>query len=101
MQHRLPVIAVVFNNGEYGNVRQMQRNLYGNRVIATDLVNPDFVALAQSFGALGLQAASPAELAISLRTAVAARRPTLIEVPVGDLPDVDRFRKMPRVRGLG
>lgn len=100
VQHRIPVIAIVFNNGEYGNVRQMQKHLYGNRIIATDLHNPDFVALAEAFGALGLRAHGPAELGAAIATGVGSGRPTVIDVPVGDLPDVDRFRKLPRIRGV-
>ena len=100
VQHRIPVIAIVFNNGQYGNVRQMQQHLYGNRIIATDLVNPDFVKLAESFGAAGFRAESSAELRAAIRAAKAAKTPTVIEVPVGDLPDVDRFRRLPRVRGV-
>jgi acetolactate synthase-1/2/3 large subunit len=80
--HDIPVIAVVFNDNCYGNVQTIQRRWYGDRVIATDLHNPDFVALAHSFGAVGLRATSPAELRRALRGALAERRPTLIEVPV-------------------
>jgi acetolactate synthase-1/2/3 large subunit len=50
VQHGLPLVTIVFNNGQYGNVQHMQRTLYGNRVIATDLRNPDFVKLAESSG---------------------------------------------------
>jgi acetolactate synthase-1/2/3 large subunit len=70
----------------------MQREHYGGRIIATDLVNPDFVALATAFGARGRRALSPAELRAELDAALAASGPTLIEVPVGDMPSVDQFR---------
>ena len=42
VQHGIALITIVFNNNQYGNVQQMQRTLYGNRVIASDLRNPDF-----------------------------------------------------------
>ncbi len=42
-QYGIPVVAVVFNDRAYGNVKRIQRELYGNRVIASDLTNPDFV----------------------------------------------------------
>ena len=61
--HGINVVALVFNDGAYGNVRRMQRELYGNRVIASELVNPDFVRLADSFGvflALGRGSRRPA-----------------------------------------
>jgi acetolactate synthase I/II/III large subunit len=99
VQHRIDVIAIVFNNNRYGNVQHMQRALYGGRVIASDLRNPDFARLADAFGAAGYRAETPAALAEALRCAVSANRPAVIEVPCGDMPDVDRFRKLPRVRG--
>lgn len=98
VQHHIGLITIVFNNNQYGNVQQMQKNLYGNRVIATDLVNPDFVKLAESFGAQGLRATTPNELHHAIQQGQKTNLPTLIEVPVGDLPSVDRFRKLPKVR---
>jgi acetolactate synthase-1/2/3 large subunit len=80
--HDIPLVAIVFNDSSYGNVETIQERWYGNRVIATALRNPDFVALAESFGALGLKAETPDDLQSALHTAIAARRPTLIEVPV-------------------
>ncbi len=98
VQHRIGLITIVFNNNQYGNVQQMQRNLYGNRVIATDLHNPDFVKLAESFGAQGLRANSPTDLRRAIQQGQQTDLPTVIEVPVGDMPSVDRFRKLPKVR---
>ncbi len=93
VQHRIGLAVVVFNNGQYGNVQQMQREQYGGRVIASDLVNPDFVALANAFGARGRKAHNPLELRAELEAAFAnPGQPTLIEVPVGDMPSVDQFR---------
>jgi acetolactate synthase-1/2/3 large subunit len=43
-------VALIFNDGAYGNARRTQRELYGNRVIASDLSNPDFVRFGDSFG---------------------------------------------------
>src|SRR5262249_33835309 len=50
VRHRIPLAAVVFNDGAFGNVRRIQEEHYGNRVIASDLANPDFLHYAQSFG---------------------------------------------------
>ena len=99
MRHRIPLVAVVFVDGAFGNVRRIQQEQFGNRVIASDLANPDFVKYAESFGAAGRRARSPADLAASLKAAFAAREPTLIEVPVGPLPSPWEFIHMPRVRG--
>ena len=99
VQHGLNVVTIVFNNQQYGNVQHMQRELYGGRVIATDLRNPDFVALAHAFGASGYRAETPRALGEAIDRGLASGLPTVIDVPVGELPDVDRFRKLPRVRG--
>ena len=99
VQHGIKLATIVFNNNQYGNVQHMQRTLYGQRVIASDLRNPDFPRLAESFCAAGYRATTPGELADAIRRGLAAGVPVLIEVPCGDMPDVDRFRKLPRVRG--
>jgi acetolactate synthase I/II/III large subunit len=99
MRHRIPLVAVVFADGAFGNVRRIQQELFGNRVIASDLANPDFVKYAESFGAAGRRARNPAELGAALKAAFAAREPTLIEVPVGPMPSPWEFIHMPRIRG--
>jgi acetolactate synthase-1/2/3 large subunit len=100
MRHRIPLVAVVFTDGAFGNVRRIQQEQFGNRVIASDLANPDFVKYAESFGAAGRRARTPAELGTALKAAFAAREPTLIEVPVGPMPSPWEFIHMPRVRGI-
>lgn len=102
VRHAIPVVAVVFNDGAFGNVRRMQQEKHGNRVVATDLVNPDFVRLAASFGVAGTRVDGPAALRAALERAIAAREPSLIEVPVGVMPDpFPFFNYLPRVRGEG
>jgi len=98
-RHNIPLVAVVFNDNAYGNVRRMQKELYGNRLVATDLANPDFVALARSFGIDGHKASDPASLRTTLTKALAAGRPGLIEVPVEAMPDPFRYFLAPRIRG--
>jgi acetolactate synthase-1/2/3 large subunit len=92
VQHRIGLVTIVFNNNQYGNVQQMQRDIYGGRVIASDLKNPDFVKLAESFGAQGLRAKSPEELGPALEQAFRHDGPTIVEAPVGDMASVDQFR---------
>ncbi len=99
MRHRIPLVAVVFADGAFGNVRRIQEERFGNRLIACDLANPDFVKYAESFGATGRRAKTPGELGAALRLAFARREPTLIEVPVGPMPSPWEFIHMPRVRG--
>lgn len=99
MRHRIPLVAVVFTDGFFGNVKRIQQEHFGNRLIASDLANPDFVKYAESFGAAGRRARGPDELRVALKEAFAAREPTLIEVPVGPMPSPWEFIHMPPVRG--
>ncbi|MEO9190509.1 MAG: thiamine pyrophosphate-dependent enzyme [Acetobacteraceae bacterium] len=100
MRHHLPVVAVVFDDGAFGNVRRIQEQQYGNRVIASDLANPDFVAYARSFGAGAYLARTPDELEARLREAFAADAPALVHVPVGPMPGPWDMILLPRVRGV-
>lgn len=79
--HDIPLIAIVFADGNFGNVRQIQNRTYGGRLIASHLHNPDFVELAKTFGATGLRAHNPAELTAAIHQARAAGKPAIIEVP--------------------
>jgi acetolactate synthase-1/2/3 large subunit len=100
IRHRIPLVTVLFNDGAFGNVRRIQEESYGNRLIASDLANPDFVKFAESFGAAAVRAATPDALRRALKAAFARRdAPTLIEVPVGALPSPWEFILMRRVRG--
>jgi len=85
--HNIPIVAIVFADGYYGNVRRMQEELWDNRVIATELKNPDFVKMAESFGAVGMRAEGPENLAKTLEEAFAMNGPVLIEVPMPKVPD--------------
>lgn len=99
MRHRIPLTAVVFADGAFGNVKRIQQEHYGNRLIASDLANPDFVKFAGSFGARGVRARNPEELRGALRDAFKAGEPSVIEVPVGAMPSPWEFLHMPPVRG--
>jgi len=100
IRHRIPLTTVIFADGAFGNVRRNQEERYGNRLIASDLANPDFVRFAESFGAAAERARDPHELAAALGRAFKRRDgPTLIEVPVGPLPSPWEFIRLPRNRG--
>jgi acetolactate synthase-1/2/3 large subunit len=79
VQHGIKLPVVVFNDGGYGVLRETQDAEFGGRRIGVDLVNPDFVKLAESFGAYGLRVESPQGLKAALGLALKADRPTLIE----------------------
>ena len=98
VQFRIPVVSIIFNDNAFGNVKRMQKDFYGGRLIASDLGNPDFVRLAESFGAVGLRARSPAELRLALRRGFKETGPVLIEVPIGETPAPWEFIQLPRVR---
>ena len=100
MRHRIPLTTVVFSDGAFGNVRRIQQERFGNRLIASDLANPDFVRFAESFGAAAERVRTPEALRAALNRAFKRRDgPTLIEVPVEPLPSPWEFIHMPRVRG--
>jgi acetolactate synthase-1/2/3 large subunit len=82
VQEKIGVVAVLFNNSAFGNVRRDQAQQFGGRFIGSDLVNPDFIKLAESFGVRAERAATPKALRPALERALAADVPALIEVPV-------------------
>jgi len=99
VQHKIGVILLLFNNNRYGNVRQMQETLYDNRVIATDLHNPDFVKMAHAFGANGVRVHNHEDMRKAIRDAKGESLPTVIEVPIGTgLPSTNRFKALPKLR---
>jgi len=90
----------VFDDGAFGNVKRLQAEHYGNRLIAWDLANPDFVRFAESFGAGAYRAETAAELQRALSAALKERAPALIHVPVGEMPSPWDMLALPRVRGF-
>lgn len=84
-KYGLAVVAVVFTDGYFGNVKLLQKRQFG-RTYGAELHNPDFVQLAQSFGVDAVRVTAPGALTGALSSAIAARRPALIEVPVGEFP---------------
>ncbi len=101
VRHRLPVVVVVFDDGAFGNVRRIQAEQSGNRLIGCDLANPDFVAFARSFGAAAFRADTPPALEQALREAFALNSPALVHVKVGEMPSPWDMILLPRVRGSG
>ncbi len=98
-RHGLGVVVVVFDDGAFGNVRRIQKMAYGNRLIASDLHNPDFVRFAESFGVAAYRATSPAALQDAIERAFRDGGPALVHVPVGEMPSIWDLVTLPRVRG--
>jgi acetolactate synthase-1/2/3 large subunit len=80
VQHDLPIIVLVINNGMYGTIRMHQEREYPGRTIGTDLGNPDFAALARAYGALGETIERTADFAPAFERALASGRPALLEL---------------------
>ncbi|MEJ5359152.1 MAG: biosynthetic-type acetolactate synthase large subunit [Desulfobacterales bacterium] len=83
VQYRLPVKVVILNNGCLGMVRQWQELFYGGRYSATcDNTAPDFVKLAEAYGALGLRAVRPEEVRPVLERGLAHPGPAILDFRV-------------------
>jgi acetolactate synthase-1/2/3 large subunit len=100
VQHAVPLVTVVFDDGAYGNVKRIQTQRFGaDRTIASTLRSPDFVALAESFGALGVPVRRPEDLRPALQRAFEHGGPAVVVVPSGPMPDPWPFFPRSRVRG--
>jgi acetolactate synthase-1/2/3 large subunit len=82
VQYRLGVIVLVANNGMYGTIRAHQERHYPGRVVGTDLVNPDFAALARAYGAHGETVARTADFPAAFERARASGGPAVIELRI-------------------
>jgi acetolactate synthase-1/2/3 large subunit len=84
VRHRLAIVFIILNNGMYGTIRMHQEKHYPERVIATDLNNPDFVTYAASFGIEAQRISESTEFAPTLKhalsTATRTSSPYLIEI---------------------
>ncbi len=80
MQYRLPVIVIVYDNGCYGTIRMHQEREYPGRVSGTALENPDFAAMAKSFGGFGATVEKTQDFAPAFLAAEASGMPSIIHV---------------------
>ncbi|HTH17990.1 MAG TPA: acetolactate synthase 3 large subunit [Magnetospirillum sp.] len=80
-QHRLPVKVFILNNQYMGMVRQWQELIHGGRYSESHMhTHPDFVKLADAFGAVGLRAEKPSELDDLIKEMIAVDRPVIADV---------------------
>jgi acetolactate synthase-1/2/3 large subunit len=91
VQHDLPIVVLLVNNGMYGTIRMHQERAFPGRVVGTDLVNPDFPALARAYGAHAERVERTADFEAAFERALASGKPALLELPV------DPERISPRV----
>jgi acetolactate synthase I/II/III large subunit len=92
VQHELPILVLLVNNGMYATVRMHQERVFPGRVVGTDLVNPDFPALARAYGAHGERVERTEDFEAAFERALASGKPAVLELPV------DPERISPRVK---
>ena len=81
--HKLPVKVIIINNRFHGMVRQWQDLFYEGRYSSSDLsTTPDFVKLADAYGAVGLRAQKVSDLDAVIKEAIAIDGPVIVDVPV-------------------
>lgn len=80
VQYGVPVIILVFDNGCYGTIRMHQEREYPGRVSATDLRNPDFAAMAKSFGGFGATVEKTEDFAPAFLAAEASGQPAILHI---------------------
>ncbi|MFA6154455.1 thiamine pyrophosphate-binding protein [Mesorhizobium sp.] len=97
VQYDLPIIVVVVNNGIYGTIRMHQEREYPGRVVATDLKNPDFAALARAYGGHGETVEKTADFAPAFERARASGKPSIVEIRL-DPEAITPTRTMSQIR---
>ncbi len=90
VQYRLPVKVAILNNGCLGMVRQWQEFFYEKRYVCSSLegISPDFVKLAEAYGAVGLRATQPEEVVPILKKAFSIREPVVIDFVIDPCENV-------------
>lgn len=82
VQHGIAVQMVIFNDGTHSAVKAAQKRTYPGRFVAVDLVNPDYVKIAEAYGIEGVRAGTPEQLTEALIRTRDKDEPTLIDVPI-------------------
>jgi sulfoacetaldehyde acetyltransferase len=84
VRERIPVTAVVFNNGQWGAEKRNQIDYYAGRFPGTDLENPSFARIAQAMGADGITVDHPDQVGDALRKATSSGQCTVLELMLND-----------------
>lgn len=82
MQQRAAVVVIIANNAMYGTIRMHQERYHPERVIGTDLENPNFARFAEAFGAYGERVTRPDDFPAAFERAMRAGRPAVLEIMV-------------------
>jgi sulfoacetaldehyde acetyltransferase len=78
-REEIPVIAVVFDNNEWGAEKKNQIDYYDNRFVGTNLANPDFSEIARDMGAEGYRVEDPKDVRDAVETAIRSGKPAVID----------------------
>ena len=82
VQYQLPIVNIVVDNGSYGSIRMHQEREFPGREVATDLINPDFAALARAYGGFGATVSRTADFADAFRACEASGLPAILHLNV-------------------
>lgn len=88
VEYNIPVIVAIINNGYLGMVRQWQDKLYNKHYSQTKISSPDFVKVAEAYGALGFRVEKEEDIVPTLQKAIEAKRPVLIDFVVDEFEKV-------------
>ena len=89
----IPVVAIVWNNSQWGAEKKNQIDFYDDRFLGTNLKNPDFAGIAREMGANGYKVDKASEIADTLHEALAAKRPAVINLVVDSEELGEPFRR--------
>jgi acetolactate synthase-1/2/3 large subunit len=81
VQHRIGLPIVIFNDSTYSAVKEAQRRERDGRYLAVDLINPDYVKLAEAYGIPGVRAETPEAMERAIGEAIVRDLPTIVDVP--------------------
>ena len=84
VRENIPVVAVVFENGQWGAEKRNQLDFFDGRCVATNLKNPSFAEIARAMGAAGIAVSHADQVGDALRAAVASEKPTVLEIHLTD-----------------
>jgi acetolactate synthase I/II/III large subunit len=102
ISHKIPIVWLVLQNDTLAMVHDIQKMTYKGRYVASEFMAPDFVKLADSFGAFGARAEKPGEVVDAIREAFASDRPAIVSVPIDpdEMPPA-KARMMAMERSIG
>ncbi|MCQ2409383.1 MAG: sulfoacetaldehyde acetyltransferase [Clostridia bacterium] len=93
VQENIPTICCVFHNTAWCAEKKNQIDFYNNRFIGVDIEAPNFAAVAESMGALGINVSKPEDVAPAIKKAIAANKPAVIEFEVDGTQLAPPFRR--------